>query len=81
MSQIATALVIPLNSKPGSFIEFFPDELPSDFNEICDLLGAEFAPLSTWHQTAVEYYRQGCSQEFELILKEIVDGITTTSKL
>ena len=77
----SSALIIPLHSQQGTAIEFFPDELPSDFNDICDILSAEFAPLSSWHQTAVEYYRQGSVQEFELILKDIVDGLTTTSNI
>ena len=74
------SIVIPLQSRTDTVIEFFPDELPHDSNHLADILRAEFAPLTAWRQSAVEYYRQGFFAEFEAILKEIVDGICTQSR-
>jgi len=73
------AIIIPLNSQQGTVIEFFPDELPSDFNDLKDVLRAEFAPLVAWRQSAVEYYKQNFYSEFEWLLKEIIQEFGTPS--
>lgn len=36
-----------------SFVEIFPDELPSDVNDLLDVLKAEYAPLKVWREAAV----------------------------
>ena len=69
------SIVIPLLSREDTHIEFFPDELPTDFNDLADTLRAEYAPLTAWREAALEYYRQGFFSEFESILKEIVDEL------
>ena len=71
------SIKIPLSEQEGAFVEIFPDELPTDFNVVADLLQADCAPLQVWRQTAVQYYRQGFIAEFEFILNDILeDGMT-----
>jgi hypothetical protein len=80
---------IPI-ANSAEYVQIFPDELPSDANEVIDVLKAECAPLKIWravavsslsvslsisHLSQVEYYRQGEYQNFELVLSEIVSTI------
>ena len=50
----------------------FPDEVPTDHNDLIDVLRSVLAPLKAWRQCAVEYHRQGYDIEFESILNDIV---------
>lgn len=50
-----SSIVIPIQKK-NNFIEFFPDELPQDFNDLSDILRAEFAPLTAWKSSAVSFH-------------------------
>ena len=34
-------------------VEFYPDELPVDFNDLIDVLRSELAPFKVWRACAV----------------------------
>ena len=55
-----------------SYVCIFPDELPTEHNDLIDVLRSALAPLKAWRQCAVEYHRQGYDIEFESILNDIV---------
>jgi hypothetical protein len=51
------SLRIPIAGSDGSdFVEVFPDELPSDVNDLLDVLKAEVAPLKIWKEAAVRLF-------------------------
>eukprot|EP00752_Nemacystus_decipiens_P002121 g2024.t1 len=57
-------------------VEVYTEELPSDYNDVVDVLKAEIAPLDIWLRFAVEYYRQGSEAHFRGILNEIIEALT-----
>ncbi|CAM9206048.1 unnamed protein product [Ectocarpus sp. 13 AM-2016] len=57
-------------------VEVYTEELPSDYNDVVDVLKAEIAPLDIWLRFAVEYYRQGSEEHFRGILNEIIEALT-----
>lgn len=36
-------------------VEFYPDELPADHNDLIDVLRAELAPFKVWRSCAVSW--------------------------
>eukprot|EP01041_Mallomonas_annulata_P003009 gene3009-5892_t len=76
--EIRQSIKIPFGEEKSNYVEVFPDEIPSDVNDLIDVLRAEFAPIKIWKDTAdsilrqVEYYRQGLHKEFHLVLNEII---------
>ncbi len=50
----ACAIRIPMISGHET-IEFFPDELPADHNDLIDVLRSELAPFKVWRACAVSY--------------------------
>lgn len=50
-------------------VEVFLDELPEDADEICEILLAEAAPLTLFHDFALEYWRRGNAEAFERVLR------------
>ena len=56
MQERSTAIRIPIQNSESDYVEIFPDELPSgdlDYNDLIDVLRAEFAPLKIWRSCAV----------------------------
>lgn len=51
-------------------MEISLDDLPKDANELLDILTAEYAPLPLWLRFALEYYKQGKTEQFKQILVE-----------
>lgn len=52
--EFQKSLCIPIAGSEGSdFVEVFPDELPTDVNDLLDVLKAEVAPLKIWKEAAV----------------------------
>jgi hypothetical protein len=86
-----TAIKFPLFHTPEISVEFFPDELPEDHNDVIDCLRLELAPLKIWKTCAVsdvhnvnlylirfrqlEYYKQGEIQGFDAVLQDIVNEL------
>ncbi|ETV78135.1 hypothetical protein H257_08339 [Aphanomyces astaci] len=63
------SLLIPVH-KSDEIVELFTDEFPDDANDIMDILRAEIAPLEVWLSVAIEYYLQGRTDQFEVILDQ-----------
>lgn len=61
-----------VDDSEDSYVCIFPDELPTEHNDLIDVLRSALAPLKAWRQCAVEYHRQGYDIEFESILNDIV---------
>ena len=56
-------------------IVIYPDEFPLDGSLLSDSLASLYAPLATWRQIAVEYFRLDMVTEFRSFLSEIVSKI------
>eukprot|EP01035_Chromulina_nebulosa_P006794 gene6794-9178_t len=67
-----TAASNEIQESEDSYVCIFPDELPTEHNDLIDVLRSALAPLKAWRQCAVEYHRQGYDIEFESILNDIV---------
>lgn len=52
MSCSVRSIKIPIENS-NEFVEIFPDELPTDVNDVLEVLRAEFAPLKIWRAVAV----------------------------
>lgn len=69
---------IKLSTNESAVVEFYPDELPADVDDLEQVLQSLWAPLSTWHSCALEYYRQGMFPEFEHVLSEVNEAINSS---
>ena len=45
-------------------------ELPTDIEEIDEVLRAVNAPIAVWHDITVEYWRQGKLEQFDALLRK-----------
>lgn len=71
---------IEIPTRDGSeVVEVLLDELPDEADEICELLLAEAAPVSLFHQFALEYYRRGHKRALVDLLKRGIAESTKTS--
>eukprot|EP01035_Chromulina_nebulosa_P019023 gene19023-24843_t len=75
-----SSIIIPFLEKDGvtEVAEVFADELPlddADFNGLIDVLRSELCPLKVWRDCALEYYRQGFKEGFDVMLHEIVESL------
>lgn len=71
-------ITIPILNE-NTTVSLFPDEIPTgeaEYYDLINVLRAELAPLETWRNCAVEYYRQGFRTEFENVLSEIVESLS-----
>eukprot|EP00743_Colponemidia_sp_Colp-15_P005507 GILK01005923.1.p1 GENE.GILK01005923.1~~GILK01005923.1.p1 ORF type:complete len:1224 (-),score=347.14 GILK01005923.1:129-3746(-) len=59
-------------------VEIFPHTLPEDPAHVMDLLAAEIAPLETWLQVAVEYFKLGKIPQFLQVLQVASSDETNT---
>jgi len=66
------SILIPVQGSE-EVVEVHVDELPEDVNDVLDILQAEMAPLNLWLRFAVEYYKQGRSDQFHMLLKPLLD--------
>ncbi len=65
---LPTSVEIPLLGSDAEVIEISFDDLPAA-DEVLNILRTERAPLHTWVNLAVEYYRQGRTPEFVQVLE------------
>jgi hypothetical protein len=55
MFQSNCSIRIPMISGSDQ-VEFYPDELPVDFNDLIDVLRSELAPFKVWRACAVSIF-------------------------
>ena len=67
-----SAILIPVKDS-AEVIEVQVEELPDDADELVSILAQEVAPLDTWLRVAIEYYKQGRSEQFKKILEPLTE--------
>lgn len=78
---MTTSVKIPIDKSKDQHVILFLDEI-QDYvvDEILDVLQRELAPLNVWRECALEYYRQGNDDNFQLVLNTITNALSIHSK-
>ena len=68
MADAQPPLRIP--TADGDTVEVFAHEMPDDAEDLLFVLSEEKAPLDSWFEVAVAYFRRGMQDQFQQVLGE-----------